>query len=408
MRMISGLPLSVFACLVLGVVSNGSAELVLHFDMETADSPLVDLVSGITAEAVDDGHVYGVPGPEGFGMAIELEDNGSWQLDVDESQLFREFANDFTVASWIYLDSETQDFKLDLAEPNAGLNRFFGDDIDWDADGWGMGIWNDGRVRFTKNGVIDLDTDDPWIDFDEWYHVAATVSSIDGVSIYVNGELAQAFTDSRDLNNGVGNNGEDDVYAVGRTYSFAQGQWVGGRIDDLRIYDNVLTEGEIANLLVPGGGGVTGDFDGDGQVTANDIDLLTTEVNAMTNNSTFDLTNDAAVTDEDRIFMVEQVLRTYLGDTNLDGEFSSSDFVTVFTAGEYEDGIAANSTWSTGDWNGDGEFDTSDFVAAFTAGGYEIGPRVATQAVPEPGTGWMIGCAILLIGKLRRRVAAVR
>ena len=62
---------------------------------------------------------------------------------------------------------------------------------------------------------------------------------------------------------------------------------------------------------------------------------------------------------------------------------STQNFVVVFSAGVYEDGIDGNATWASGDWNGDGDFDSSDFVTAFSDGGYEEGPRV--PGVPEPG-----------------------
>ena len=58
------------------------------------------------------------------------------------------------------------------------------------------------------------------------------------------------------------------------------------------------------------------------------------------------------------------------GDANLDGVFDTSDLVLALKAGEYEDAIADNSTWSEGDWNGDGDFNTADLVAAFAAGNY--------------------------------------
>ena len=57
-----------------------------------------------------------------------------------------------------------------------------------------------------------------------------------------------------------------------------------------------------------------------------------------------------------------------LADSNLDGEFNSSDFVTVFKAGEYEDGIEMNSGWAEGDWNGDGDFSSRDLVFRISAG----------------------------------------
>jgi hypothetical protein len=63
-----------------------------------------------------------------------------------------------------------------------------------------------------------------------------------------------------------------------------------------------------------------------------------------------------------------------VGDSNHDGFFNTSDLVTVFAAGEFEDGIAGNSTWEEGDWNRDGDFDTSDLVYAFQWGGFEADP----------------------------------
>ena len=59
-----------------------------------------------------------------------------------------------------------------------------------------------------------------------------------------------------------------------------------------------------------------------------------------------------------------------IGDANNDGVFDSSDLVTVFVAGEYENGIANDSTFAEGDWNGDSEFDSSDLVLAFQSGKY--------------------------------------
>ena len=58
------------------------------------------------------------------------------------------------------------------------------------------------------------------------------------------------------------------------------------------------------------------------------------------------------------------------GDANRDGVFNSTDLVQVFQAGEYEDGIAGNSTWEDGDWDNDQEFTTTDLVVAFQAGWY--------------------------------------
>lgn len=101
----------------------------------------------------------------------------------------------------------------------------------------------------------------------------------------------------------------------------------------------------------------------------------------------------------ERANYVHDVLGTWVGDSNLDGEFNSSDFVQVFTAGKFESGEAAS--WADGDWNGDGVFGSGDFVSAFTDGGFEIGPRPAAAAVPEPSTFVLLSLAGIVL--LRRR-----
>ena len=136
-----------------------------------------------------------------------------------------------------------------------------------------------------------------------------------------------------------------------------------------------------------------GDLNGNGVVDAEDIDLLSKAIRDGENTPAYDLNGDGAVNGEDRLHWVSRSKKTYIGDSNLDGEFNSNDFVSIFTAGEYEDNIAGNSTWATGDWNGDGDFTSSDFVLAFGDGGYELGPRVAQQTVPEPN-----GFASVVVG----------
>jgi hypothetical protein len=151
------------------------------------------------------------------------------------------------------------------------------------------------------------------------------------------------------------------------------------------------------------GGGLRGDFNNNGAYDADDIDLLSAEVRGATNPPAFDLNGDGLVNQDDRGEWVDVLANTYFGDSNLDGEFNSSDFVVVFTANEYEDSIANNSGWATGDWNGDSEFNSSDFVTAFTAAGYEVGPRPAA-AVPEPSTAFLLTLAIIPVvcGNRRR------
>lgn len=134
------------------------------------------------------------------------------------------------------------------------------------------------------------------------------------------------------------------------------------------------------------------DINDDGTLSSDDIERLTAEVQSGRQNAMFDLNIDGFVDDRDRHYWVNDLAKTYFGDSNLDGQFTTSDLTHVFGIGEYQDEIEGNSTWSDGDWNGDGEFDSQDFVLAFGAGGYEQPPNEA-HAVPEPNCVWLLAFA---------------
>ena len=146
--------------------------------------------------------------------------------------------------------------------------------------------------------------------------------------------------------------------------------------------------------------GVAGDYDNSGARDVADLDLQAAAMGG--DDLSFDLNEDGAVTFADREQWVVGLSNTFIGDANFDGEFNSSDFVTVFGAAKYETGQAA--TWSEGDWNGDGQFNSADFVAAFGGGGYESGPRDGNlQTVPEPSSIFLVGIGLLAFAARRRR-----
>ena len=124
------------------------------------------------------------------------------------------------------------------------------------------------------------------------------------------------------------------------------------------------------SILITDDFGEPGDLNGDNIVNALDIDVLSSAIRGGSDDLWFDIDGNRVVDQADHRAFVNDVLGTHLGDANLDGRFDSDDFVTVFIAGKYLEGIAGNVTWDEGDWNGDGVFDQEDLVDAFIDGGY--------------------------------------
>lgn len=144
-----------------------------------------------------------------------------------------------------------------------------------------------------------------------------------------------------------------------------------------------------------------GDFDQNGRMTPVDVDLLSDAINRGIDDPALDLNNDGTVNAADRTTWVEQINNTYFGDSNLDGEFDSADFIIPFQAETFNDGIPDNASWESGDWDGDGEFETSDLVVAFQSSGYEQGKRLVSAAnnVPEPNYVLAFGLAFVVMSR---------
>jgi hypothetical protein len=146
---------------------------------------------------------------------------------------------------------------------------------------------------------------------------------------------------------------------------------------------------------------IPGDFDGDGVLTAADIDMLTSEVIMGNHPPGYDLNKDKLVDEGDHDSWVHELKNTWFGDADLNLEFNSSDMVQVFTAGKYETGEDAG--WTEGDWNADLKFNSTDMVAAFVDGGYENGLRPAASAVPEPTSVLLLVTGVIAVAVYRRR-----
>ena len=153
----------------------------------------------------------------------------------------------------------------------------------------------------------------------------------------------------------------------------------------------------IIQLLV-----VDVDFDDDGLVDCADIDGLSAEIAAATNDAAFDLTGDGFVNLADlNQWLADAATFNGFGspynpgDATLDGVVDVSDF-NVWNSNKF----TANTAWCSGNFNADSSIDVSDFNAwnsnKFTASD-------TVQLVPEPSMLGLLMIAGLGVLLARRR-----
>ena len=359
-----------------------------------ADKPFVyyrlDETSGPTANDSSGNNHHGeyvdveygeASGGSGLGTAIRFDGESSLievpALEFESDQL--------TIETWLNVDEIIGRCCTSVFSPNG-----------WEPGWLHYNLGTPGRVEFALNsgGPNDRWTFDDTLELEEWVHVVSTYDADEA--------LARVFF-----------NGVEDEYDI-PTFNSPQtvqliveaqiGAWqntryLNGAIDEFAIYDTVLSpERILAHYNARDAAGAPGDFDNSGALDVADVNLLGQQVGSGANDAAFDLTGDGNVNGDDLTNWVKDLKNTWFGDSNLDGEFNSSDFVEVFTAGKFE--LNEDATWSQGDWNGDNRFNSSDFVEAFTDGGFEQGPRPA-QTVPEP-TGALL-TVVASVGLLYRK-----
>ncbi len=266
------------------------------------------------------------------------------------------------------------------------------------------GLADSGTIWLLLPPDVTLGPNDVVLNDGATHHAVATYDAESGEkAIFIDGQKRWSFElDGIEIVSGGG--------ATAYIGSVNGGENFTGVIDEFAFWDRALSAEEIAAHyanVIQGGNyfgvdALPGDYNRDGVVDTADIDLQAVAMTTPNENlATFDENGDGTINDADRIVWVQDHAKTWFGDANFDGVFSTDDLVAVFAAGKYETGNMA--VWAEGDWTGDMVFDSGDLVAAFSDGGFELGPRGAVQAVPEPASAWLGLAAAGLFGLVRRR-----
>lgn len=161
-----------------------------------------------------------------------------------------------------------------------------------------------------------------------------------------------------------------------------------GMMDSRSIF--LTTTGGDGNDLMLITEGLEGDIDGSGVVDADDIDLIysTQGLVALLPDLDYvrsiDMNDDAELDQDDVTRLVEDVLGTYYGDTDLDGDVDTDDLQAL------ADMFDSSAGWAGGDFNGDQVVTLDDLtiLGSFFGSGVAQADQISfSQALASSGLG---------------------
>jgi hypothetical protein len=148
--------------------------------------------------------------------------------------------------------------------------------------------------------------------------------------------------------------------------------------------------------------GAPGDVNGDGTLSAADIDLLYDNRSGSGNPAShprYDLDGDGDADRDDVTYLVEVLLGTRYGDANLDGQVDEADL--AYLADGWKQFVGQDLYgWATGDFSGSGDIYEADL--ALLANNWKQ-PTPKAAAVPEPASVGLMGVSGAALLRLMKR-----
>jgi len=227
----------VFTILLIGV-ANTSADLVGYWPL---DGDALD-ASGNGNNGTISGTVVPVADRSGNpDSAMQFGGGSSDYIDIgDPLQL--QLTGAMTLTAWVSLDSSNTNNARIFAKAGGSGARSWSLNIEASSGG----VSNPATFQVSGSGASNVSISDPDpLPTDQWVYLVGVYRPGEATEIYVNGELKARNTTDIPIGQ-FSNNGR--TVLIGNRNDCSNCGWVGS-IDDVRIYDQVLTEGEILSVM---------------------------------------------------------------------------------------------------------------------------------------------------------------
>ena len=210
------------AVLMLSWVGNASAELIGHWQL---DGDLDDLIGSANGTFTGGTPDYGA-GMVGQALVFDGTDD---YLDLSMPTS----PTTYTIAAWVR-PARTDAANIIARTSSSGTTTHWSHQLRITASGL--------FEHYTWDGSARIVTGTSAIEVDAWYFAAVVATNDGDVRLYVNGQEEGAATTVGTLWAG------GDRYRVGSNSGNAMG-WLEGMVDDIRIYDHMLSEVELLSAM---------------------------------------------------------------------------------------------------------------------------------------------------------------
>jgi hypothetical protein len=223
---------------VLILPGNVSAELVGHWKFDEGSGTIAYDSSGNGNDGTFNGDPQWVAGY--FGTALEFDGSGDW-LDCGSDPSLS-ISGAVTMTAWIKVNTQNADHKVGGNQNNAN-------------GGYKMTVYSNNKVEFeirtsSNSAVLNRDVAGGTVlQTGQWYHVTGVYSLEDGyIRTYVNGVLDRELATTQALGVSPG------PFRIGCEPFTTASYNFNGVMDDVRVYNHALSEGEILGAMEGGKG----------------------------------------------------------------------------------------------------------------------------------------------------------